>query len=299
MRDHRESIYVVGEKRCAAQIVGRAFLILAAALVFGAAASAAFAQNASGSSSAASPAAGTAAATGSSKGSSDPRAAKIVAAVDDKLNLEGLDITDTFTLVQKKSGEADRVIQVKIYRRDAANTFTLLFLYPPSEKGKGYYRYGNDLYLYLPSTREFVYRNRKDDVGSTDVRTDLFGKQTTLDQYDVSYLGRAKVVDWDCDLVRLDAKRLDVSFPIQKWYVRRSDGLPVKVENYSASGTLMRTLYYIAYQEVAPGKYIFTKLLAVDALEKGQETFLSNEGIETKHIPDYVFTKAFLEQQSR
>ena len=241
-------------------------------------------------------AAGTAPSKG---GANDPVAARLVQAVDDKLNLEGLDITDTFTLIQKKAGEADRVLQVKVYRRDAADTFTLIFQYPQSEKGKGYYRNKDDLYLYLPTTREFVYRNRKDDVGSTDVRTDLFGKQTTLAQYGVSYLGKATVASWNCDLVRLDAKQLDVSFPIQKWYIRTSDGLPVKEENFSASGALLRTIYYIDYQQVAPGRYIFTKLLAQDELEKGQKTFLSNEGVDSARIADYVFSKAFLEEQSR
>jgi len=115
--------------------------------------------------------------------SSDPGALKTGKAYEEKLNVVGLDITNTFTLVQKKPGEADRVLQIKIYRRDAADTFALIFQFPNSEKGKGYYRSKDDLYLYLPSTREFVYRNRKDDVGSTDVRTDLFGKADAAAQY--------------------------------------------------------------------------------------------------------------------
>jgi len=104
------------------------------------------------------------------------------------------------------------VLQIKIYRRDAADTFTLILQYPDSEKGKGYYRSGDDLYLYLylylylPSTREFVYRNRKDDVGSTDVRTDLFGQPKTLEQYWVGYQGTATVSKWECDVVRLEGK---------------------------------------------------------------------------------------------
>jgi len=232
-------------------------------------------------------------------GQNDPRAVKIVEGYESKTNLKGLDVTTTFTLVQKKKGEADRVLQVKVYRRDSADTFTLIFQYPDSEKGKGYYRSGDDLYLYLPSTREFVYRNRKDDVGSTEVRTDLFGQTKTLEQYRVSYLGTATVSKWDCDLVRLDAKQLDVSFPVQKWYFRKADGLPVKVENLSVSETLLRTFYYIDYTTVAPNKFIFSKFLAVDNLEQGQQTFLTNENISTAAIPDYVFSKAFLEEQSR
>jgi outer membrane lipoprotein-sorting protein len=232
-------------------------------------------------------------------GRNDPRAVKIVEDYETKTNLGGMDVTTTFTLVQKKKGEADRVLQVKVYRRDSADTFTLIFQYPDSEKGKGYYRNGDDLFLYLPSTREFVYRNRKDDVGSTEVRTDLFGQPKTLDQYWVSYLGTAKVSKWECDLVRLDGKQLDVSFPVQKWYFRKTDGLPVKVENFSVSETLLRTFYYIDYAVVAPSNYIFSKFLAIDNLEQGQQTFLTNENIATTAIPDYVFSKAFLEEQSR
>jgi outer membrane lipoprotein-sorting protein len=232
-------------------------------------------------------------------GRNDPRAVKIVEDYETKTNLGGMDVTTTFTLVQKKKGEADRVLQVKVYRRDSADTFTLIFQYPDSEKGKGYYRNGDDLFLYLPSTREFVYRNRKDDVGSTEVRTDLFGQPKTLDQYWVSYLGTAKVSKWECDLVRLDGKQLDVSFPVQKWYFRKTDGLPVKVENFSVSETLLRTFYYIDYAVVTPNKYIFSKFLAIDNLEQGQQTFLANENISTTAIPDYVFSKAFLEEQSR
>jgi hypothetical protein len=240
-----------------------------------------------------------AAAQGAKASSSDPRALKIVKGFEDKLNLEGLDVTNTFTLVQKKEGEADRVIQIKVYRRDAAEAFTLVFQFPESEKGKGYYRSRDDLFLYLPSTREFVYRNRKDDVGSTDVRADIFGKSDIGAQYWVSLAGTAAVAKWETDVIRLDAKRLDVSFPMQKWFVRRTDGLPVKVESYSASETLLRTTYYLDYKQVAPEKYIFTKLLGADELEKGQKTFLTNEDISTSRIRDYVFSKAFLEEQSR
>jgi hypothetical protein len=229
----------------------------------------------------------------------DPKAASLVGGFEDKLDLGGIDVTDTFTLVQKKAGEADKVLRIQIYRRDAADTFTLLFQYPNSEKGKGYWRSGDDLYLYLPSTREFVYRNRKDDVGSTDVRADLFGKPNTLAQYWASLAGTAKVASWDCDVVRLDAKQLDVDFPVQKLYLRRSDGLPVKVESFSAGETLLRTSYYIEYKEIAKGKFIFTKLLAVDALENDQKTYRTNEGISTSRIADYTFSKAFLEEQSR
>lgn len=227
------------------------------------------------------------------------RAEALVRAMEQKINISGQDLTSTFTLVQKKEGEADRVLKIKVYRRDSANKFTLVFQFPDSEKGKGYYRSGDDLYLYLPTTREFVYRNRKDDVGSTDVRTDLFSRSNILDQYTVGYLGQEKVARFDTDVIELTGKTLDVSFPYQKWYLRTTDGLPVRVENYSASKTLLRTFYYVNWKGVGNGQFLFTQLMAVNNLENNQRTLLSNEDITTGRIPDYVFSQAFLEEQSR
>lgn len=229
----------------------------------------------------------------------DPKAVPIITKMEESLNLENGDLTNNFTLIQRKEGEADRVLKVKVYRRDKAKKFALIFNYPESEKGKGYYRNGDDLFLYLPSTREFVYRNRKDDVGSTDVRTDLFGRLDLLQQYQVKYSGEQMVSKFDCHVIDLKAVVLDVSFPIQKWFIRKSDGLPVKVENYSASKTLLRTFFYIDYKKLKGNKYLFTKLMAINNLEKNQRTFLSNDEISESSIPDYVFSKAFLEEQSR
>ncbi|HEQ71939.1 MAG TPA: outer membrane lipoprotein-sorting protein [Spirochaetia bacterium] len=229
----------------------------------------------------------------------NPRAVRIIEAFERKLNLEGFDITADFTLVQKRPREADRVLRIEIYRRDAAELFTIIFTYPDSETGKGYLRQSDDLYLYLPATREFVYRNRKDDIGSTDVRTDIFGRLTNLEKFRAADAGTATVSQWECDVVRLDAKVLDVTFPIQKWYIRKTDGLPVKVENFSASETLLRTFYYVDFRELAAGKYIFTRFLAVNHLEEGQRTLITIDNIRTTRIDDYVFTKAYLERRSR
>jgi hypothetical protein len=177
--------------------------------------------------------------------------------------------------------------------------YTIIFQFPDSEKGKGYLRRGDELFFYLPTTREFVYRNRKDNIGSTDARTDLFGRQNTLAQFWVTSAGTATVSKWECDVVRLDAKVPDVSYAVQKWYIRKSDGLPVKVENFSVSETLLATFFYIEYRELGKGKSVFTKLLAQDNLQKGQQTYITNENVSTSPIPDYTFTKAFLEEKSR
>jgi len=59
----------------------------------------------------------------------------------------------------------------------------------------------------------------------------------------------------------------------------------VKVENFSVSETLLATFFYIEYRELGKGKFTFTKLLAQDALQKGQQTYLTNENVSTGPIP--------------
>jgi hypothetical protein len=39
--------------------------------------------------------------------------------------------------------------------------------------------------------------------------------------------------------------------------------------------------------------------MAVNNLENNQRTLLSNEDISSSRIPDYTFSQAFLEEQSR
>jgi hypothetical protein len=120
-----------------------------------------------------------------------------------------------------------------------------------------------------------------------------------LAQYNARIAGSEKVAKYDTTVLRLDARTQDVSFPVQKWYLRTNDRLPVKVENYSASGTLLRTVYYIDFKEIAKGKFLFTKLMSVDNLARNQKTLLQNDDIGTAKIPDYTFSQAFLEEQSR
>jgi outer membrane lipoprotein-sorting protein len=228
-----------------------------------------------------------------------PRAVSIIETYQEKTNFPEYGLTLRFTLVQKREAQSDRVIRLKIYRRDREQAYTIIFHYPESEEGKGYLQRGEDLFLYLPSTREFVYRNRREDVGSTDVRTDFFGGKNLLERYTASYAGEEEVNNWPTRKVRLEAKTIDVTFPLQTWYFRSSDGLPVKVENFSASEQLARTYYIVSYRTLPQNNYIFTRLVAVNHIKNNRKTFINIENVSAGDIPDYVFTKEFLEEQAR
>lgn len=218
--------------------------------------------------------------------------------VEQRLNYDE-DLKADITLIQKDPEASDKILKAVYYRRDKDDKFTLIFTYPDSEKGKGYLRIGNNFWMYLPATREFVHKSRKENVGSTDAKGDTFEKKKIEELYNVKLIGSKKISKWDTYVLQLEAKQLDVSYPIQKWYIRKDLYLPVKIENYSLSNTLMQTQYFIKYEEIKKNKYIFTKALFINNLEKGKQTLIQLENVSTKKIPDAVFTKAFLENQSR
>lgn len=225
-------------------------------------------------------------------------AKSIVKEMEQRINYDG-DFTADLTLVQKDPEAADKILKAKYYRRDKDDKFVLIFTYPDSEKGKGYLRIGDNFWMYLPSTREFVHKSRKEKVGSTDAKGEVFEKKKIEELYNVKLLGSKKISKWDTFVIELKAKELDVSYPIQKMYIRKDIYTPVKVEAYSLSKTLMQTQYFIKYEKIGNNKYVATKMLIINNLEKGKQTLVQLTNISTKKIPDSYFTKAFLENQSR
>ncbi len=230
----------------------------------------------------------------------DKEAQDIIQKMESVTNIENTDVTATILFLQQKKGEPDKIYKARYYKRDKDNAFVIIFLEPESEKGKGYLRLEDNLYMYMPSTREFIHKNRKENVGSTDAKAEDFEKKKTLELYYVKKLANAVVNKTDCYVIELRAKQNDVSYPIQKLYIRTSDYLTLKQEAFSLSGTLMQVSYYVKYLPIKGGKMFLTKFMTENKIE-GSRTWVTvdESTLSFAPIPDYVFTKAFLEQQSK
>lgn len=230
----------------------------------------------------------------------DPKAEEIIKKMESITNIENTDVTATILFLQQKTGEPDKIYKARYYRRDKDNAFVIIFLEPESEKGKGYLRLEDNLYMYMPSTREFIHKNRKENVGSTDAKAEDFEKKKTLELYYVKMLPNAIVNKTDCYVIELRARQQDVSYPLQKWYIRVSDYLTLKQEAFSLSGTLMQVTYYVKYIPIKGGKMFLTKFMTDNRIESSRTWVTVDEStLLFAPIPDYVFTKAFLEQQSK
>jgi len=93
-------------------------------------------------------------------------------------------------------------------------------------------------------------------------------------------------------------KNKNVKDPKRIYWVDKETFLPLKVQNFSLSGTLMETIEFGAYKKI-DNSFMATKIRVVDEFEKGNKTLVEISDISTKKIPSNIFTKAYLENLSK
>jgi outer membrane lipoprotein-sorting protein len=219
----------------------------------------------------------------------------------------GVDITVKVKITQKKPDQGVKVFESVYYRRDTDDSFLIVMTAPDNEKGNGYLRVGDNMWMYRRNTRTFQIMNRDQSIAGTDAKagdlekrkftelyepaaddqgTHLFGKET---------LGKAEIPVYKLEV---QARVKDVEYPKVIYWVRQDNFLTMKEEAYSLSDTLMETSYYPKWTTVE-GKYIPLNMIFVDEFEEGNRTVLELSGISLQPISDDIFTKAYLENLSK
>lgn len=222
----------------------------------------------------------------------------------DNLGDMNVDVTATMKMVQMKS-QGTKVYRSKFYRSDKRDSFLLVMLAPPADKGKGYLRTADGNMFMMTRTmalqgKEPSHLKADDTISGTDMKAGDLKKRTLEDDFvpttekaEKAMLGKLPVYKFT-----LKAKpRADVTYPRVTYYVSRTTTLPKKVENYSLSGTLMNISYYKSYTKIK-GKYFLKKGTFIDKFE-GDKTLMDMESISVKNLPASTFTKGFLKTQCK
>jgi hypothetical protein len=217
----------------------------------------------------------------------------------------GCDLTAKITLTEQRVRLGIRQLEYIYYRRDSDDAYLLVGISPERERGNGYIRVEDNLWMYRRNTRTFQHLSRSDRVGDTDISaedfesrklTELYGP--VIDDegneiYTEEMLGKIPVYKFEVKaIVR------DVSYPKHIYWVRRDNYLILKQDSFSLSDTLMQTSYSLKYTKIED-RYLPIKGMVVDQFEKGNKTIYEGSGISLKPIDDAVFTKAYLENLSK
>lgn len=230
---------------------------------------------------------------------------EILQKIDDQVTFLESDYSAQVVVVQDKPGEGKTSTTVALFRRDKEVKYLLLVLSPENEKGKGYLKVGNNLWLYDPTARRFTVTSAKDRFQNSNARNSDFTQSSLAKDYRIVSSKAEKLGRFDTTVHSLEAIHPDVAFPKTKIWVT-ADNLVRKTEDYSLSGQLLRTTAIPSYQKVG-SRYVPVSLVIVDEL-KGktingvfyhERTQITMSKPSLDPLPDMVFTQAYLERMGR
>lgn len=215
------------------------------------------------------------------------------------------DYKSSVYIEQKEKGKADKVFEAVVYRRDAADKFMLLFTRPKAEAGKGYLRIDKNLFLYDPAVGKWERRTERERIAGTDTRRQDLDESRLAEDYKPSYVGLEKLGAFTVHHLKLDARAgVDVPYPVIQLWIDQQTGNVLKQQDVALSGKLMRTSYFPTWlKKNSPSKggdiYYPKEIRIFDEVEKGKNTVIVTREVALDNLPDNIFTKAWLESQSR
>lgn len=221
----------------------------------------------------------------------------ILARVDAQTRLD-TDFSAVMTMIVEDPEEGIAKMVVRQFRRDDGDHFLLLIQEPITQKGQGYLLEGDNLWFYDPSSRKFAHTSLKESFQDSDARNADFSQWSystsyTVEDYEEGTLGNHAV--FIVDLVAVDDT---VPFPYAKLWVTQVGDLVLKVEEYSLNRRLMRSTLFPKYTRVGSA-VIPVQLIFIDELVEGKKTQVGLSEISTSDIPDYVFSKVYIELVNR
>ncbi|MCA9559026.1 MAG: outer membrane lipoprotein-sorting protein [Myxococcales bacterium] len=224
--------------------------------------------------------------------------------VDDRQRNSG-DYKSLAYIEQREKDKELMVYEAVVYRRDADDRFMILFTRPKAEAGKGYLRIDKNLFIYDPTVGKWERRTERERIGGTDSRRTDFDESRLAEEYDPSYVGRETLGKFTVHHLKLTAKKdVDVAYPVLELWIDADSQNILKAQDRALSGKLMRTVYYPQWVKVFSESkgaevYVPKEIHIYDEVEKGNQTHVVIRSVDLKSLPANIFTKAWLESQSR
>jgi outer membrane lipoprotein-sorting protein len=224
--------------------------------------------------------------------------------IDERQRSTG-DYKATVYIDQKEEDKSELLYEATVYRRDEADRMVILFTKPRSEAGKGYLRIDKNLFLYDPNVGKWERRTERERIGGTGTQRRDFDEWRLAEQFEPSYEGSDTLGKFQVHHLKLTAKEADeVAYPILEVWLDKDSGNVLKLQEFALSERLIRTTYYPKWTKVQSedkGDFVYfpTEIRIFDEVEKGNRTIVLFRSVELKSLPDNIFTKAWLEGQSR
>jgi outer membrane lipoprotein-sorting protein len=228
----------------------------------------------------------------------------ILKVVDDRQKNSG-DWRSTAYLEQKEKGKVDVVYETVFMRRSSDQKFLILFTKPKASAGQGYLRIDKNLWFYDPSVGKWERRTERERIGGTNSRRSDFDESRLAEEYDPEDNGEEKLGAYTAQVMTLKGKPgIDLAFPVIKLWVDKETKNVLKRQEFALSGRLLRTSYYPKWKKIYSQSkkgdvYYPQEIRFYDEVEKANSTLILIQTVDPRPLEANVFTKAWLESQSR
>jgi outer membrane lipoprotein-sorting protein len=166
----------------------------------------------------------------------------------------------------------------------------MLYLLPASEKGRSTLRLGENMWLYIPSANKPIrITSLQSVVGGVFNNADIMQLEYAV-EYDATY---AEGTDKEY-LLELKAKNKTVAYDKLKMWIAKDKKILRKVEAYSASGMLIKTLEFKDDKNFGGGLIRPSVIETYSPLYKGYRSLMVYQTVKKRQFPDEVFTLNYM-----
>jgi outer membrane lipoprotein-sorting protein len=206
---------------------------------------------------------------------------------------------------QKEKGKMDTVYEAIFMRRSQDQKFLIMFNKPKASQGQGYLRLDKNLWFYDPSVGKWERRTERERIGGTNSRRSDFDESRLAEEYDPEDNGEQKLGAYNAQVMTLKGKPgIDLAFPVIKLWVDKETKNVLKRQEFALSGRLLRTSYYPKWKKVFSESkkadvWYPQEIRFYDEVEKANSTLILIQSVDLRPLEANIFTKAWLESQSR
>ena len=170
----------------------------------------------------------------------------------------------------------------------------VLTLQPASERGQILLMKGRDLWVFLPRVSQPVRLSLAQRFVGQVANGDL-ARANFVGDYTPKLIGKVSAGDKKLYVLDLTATDRSVTYQRVRYWVQEGNYWPYQAQFFSLSGRLLKTCQYENFRKIG-GRVRPTKLVMVDALNRGEVSTLVYSNMKLRDLPDRIFTKDYLKR---
>lgn len=185
--------------------------------------------------------------------------------------------------------------QYYLFRKDSEGLLLLVQLKPEALKGRSFLLKYDELWLYNPFGKGFSQATPAQYISNSLACIFDISAFNFLHDYRIQKFSPDVVGDFDVHKIEFTAKQDSQSVPQLTLWITQADYLPLKVQYINNKGIPERTVYYHKYTRI-DGEIYPVSIYIEHSVDSTKKTQLIFSQFNIQPIPDFVFTRAYLEE---